>query len=79
MASHPEVQERAFYDIQTKIGSKRLPNLQDRGALPFIDCIIQEVHRMHPPVPLVPHSNTQEEQHGDYRIPKKAWVLANTW
>ncbi|KAK0224205.1 cytochrome P450 [Armillaria fumosa] len=79
MASHPEVQERAFDEIQTKIGPKRLPNLQDRDTLPFIDCIIQEVHRMYPPVPLVVHSNTQEEQYGDYRIPKKAWVLANTW
>lgn len=79
MAGNPEVQERAFDDIQTKIGPKRLPNLQDRDALPFIDCIIQEVHRMYPAVPLITHSNTQEEQYGDYRIPKKAWVLANAW
>ncbi|KAK0460550.1 cytochrome P450 [Desarmillaria tabescens] len=79
MANHPEIQQRAFDEIQTIIGSERLPNLQQRDSLPFIDCIIQEVHRMYPPIPLMPHSNVQEEKYNGYRIPKKSWVMANVW
>ncbi|KAK0484417.1 hypothetical protein IW261DRAFT_1330613, partial [Armillaria novae-zelandiae] len=64
-------------EIQAKIG-KRWPNPQDRDALPFIDINIQEVHRMYPPIPLITHSNTQEEHYENYRIPQKAWVIGNT-
>lgn len=79
MVNHPEIQRRAFEEIRAKLGSGQLPTLGQRDSFPFLDCIIQEVHRMYPPIPLIPHSNIHEEQYNGYRIPKKSWVMANVW
>ncbi|PBK86351.1 cytochrome P450 [Armillaria gallica] len=79
MVNHPEIQRRAFEEIRAKLGSGQLPNIRQRDSFPFLDCIIQEVHRMYPPIPLIPHSNTHEERYNGYRIPKKSWVMANVW
>ncbi|KAI0919563.1 hypothetical protein AcW1_003214 [Taiwanofungus camphoratus] len=79
IALHPEVQRRAFEEISAVVGNDRLPDLQDRDSLPYIDCLIQEVHRFNPAIPLVTHSNTVEEEYLDYRIPKKTWIMANVW
>ncbi|KAL4262834.1 cytochrome P450 family protein [Pleurotus pulmonarius] len=75
----PDIQERAFSEISSVVGLGRLPGLQDYDALPYINCIIQEVHRYHPVVPLVTHSNRSEENCIGWRIPKKSWVFANVW
>lgn len=45
MALHPEVVKRAQAEIDQAIGSERLPTLEDRGKLPYIDCIVREVYR----------------------------------
>lgn len=79
MTHHPEMQERAFEEIRNAVGHDALPTIRDRDKLRYIDCIIQEVHRMDPVVPLVPHSNTTETEYSGYRIPKKSWVMANVW
>ena len=45
MASHPEIVKRAQAEIDEVIGSQRTPALEDRGNLPYIDCIVKEVYR----------------------------------
>ena len=52
LVMYPEVQRRAQADIDRVVGSERLPNFDDRPALPYIDAIIKEVLRMHPPLPI---------------------------
>lgn len=42
---HPEVVRKAQKEIDEIIGSEHLPNLEDRADLPYIECIIKEVHR----------------------------------
>ncbi|KAI0759412.1 cytochrome P450 [Trametes elegans] len=79
MLHHPDVQRRAYEELLNVVGTTRLPGMQDRTALPYIEGIIQEVHRFSPPVPLSPHSNWKEDEYLGYRIPRKTWVLANIW
>lgn len=45
MARHPQVAKKAQTEIDEVIGNGRLPTLQDREALPYIDCILKEVFR----------------------------------
>ena len=79
MARHPEVQERAFREISSIVDKDRLPDLKDMPALPYVDAIIQEVHRFNPAIPLVTHAPMAEDSYMGYRIPKKAWTMANVW
>ena len=45
MALHPEVQKKAQEEIDAVVGTERLPTFDDRSNLPYIDCIMKEVHR----------------------------------
>ncbi|KAJ7127113.1 cytochrome P450 [Mycena epipterygia] len=79
LSRHPEIQERAFHEISTVVGTSRLPDLTDRKSLPYINAIIQEIHRFNPAVPLVTHGNSQEDDYNGMRIPKKTWIMGNIW
>lgn len=45
MVLHPHVLDKAQAEIDRVIGSERLPELDDREALPYVDCIVKEVYR----------------------------------
>lgn len=46
MVRHPEVVEQAQAEIDRIVGGERLPTLEDRSQLPFIDCILKETLRL---------------------------------
>ena len=52
MVLHPDVQKKAQAEIDSVIGTDRLPVYGDRPKLPFIEAIMKEVLRWYPPVPL---------------------------
>ena len=52
MAKYPHVQKRAQAEIDRVVGNDRLPLVQDRQQLPFVDAIMSEVLRWKPAVPL---------------------------
>ncbi|EJD39017.1 cytochrome P450 [Auricularia subglabra TFB-10046 SS5] len=82
LALHPEVQLRAQREIDVVTLGERLPTLDDRGRLPYIDAIIKEVLRWHPTVNLataVPHISTEDDTYRGYFIPKGSIVVPNVW
>ena len=79
LARHPDVQKRAYAEIESVVGSDRLPDLRDKERLVYVDCLIKEAHRYNPMVPLVPRSNMQEDEYIGYRVPKDTWVMVNLW
>ncbi|KAJ2932202.1 hypothetical protein H1R20_g4910, partial [Candolleomyces eurysporus] len=46
LANHPEVQTKAQEEIDTVIGTDRLPLLTDREALPYVHAIVKEAFRI---------------------------------
>lgn len=52
MALHPELVKWAQAEIDSVISSDRIPNLEDKPLLPFVDAFIQEAMRIFPPLPL---------------------------
>lgn len=49
---NPEVQRKAQVEIDSVIGSDRLPNMSDQDSLPYVNAIIQEVVRWQPVTPI---------------------------
>jgi cytochrome P450 len=48
--------------------------------LPYLQAVIKEVLRLHPPGPLLPHMATEDGVDlSGYRVPKGTQVLVNTW
>ncbi|PAV15713.1 cytochrome P450 [Pyrrhoderma noxium] len=80
MTRHPEFVERAQNEIDSVLGSERLPNLDDRPNLPFVECVLKEVYRFNPPLPLaIPHSNYKEDTYRGCTIPQGSMVIPNIW
>lgn len=45
MVLHPEVFRNAQEEVHSIIGKNRLPTLEDRPSLPYIECILKETYR----------------------------------
>ena len=41
----PEVMKKAQAEIDLVIGPGRLPELDDRRSLPYLECVLKEVYR----------------------------------
>ncbi|OSD02803.1 cytochrome P450 [Trametes coccinea BRFM310] len=80
MVLHPQVLQRAQEEIDMVVGSKRLPDFDDRENLPYVEAIFQEVLRWRPVVPLgIPHSTMEDDTYDGMFIPKGTMVFANAW
>ncbi|KAG1733188.1 cytochrome P450 [Suillus paluster] len=80
MVSYPDVQRRAQTEIDSVIGSDRLPMFEDRASLPYVESVLRETFRWHPVAPLgIPHAISSDDIYDGYFIPKGATVICNTW
>jgi hypothetical protein len=52
MSRFPDVQRQAQEEIDRVIGGGRLPTLADRGRLPYVSALLNEVYRWRPVVTL---------------------------
>lgn len=52
MMLNPGVQRRAQAELDTVVGTSRLPTIEDRPKLPYIDAVVKEALRWNPVVPL---------------------------
>ena len=46
MVLHPEVLEKAQDEMDTVVGTERLPEWDDRESLPYLECILKEILRL---------------------------------
>ncbi|KAI0394539.1 putative cytochrome P450 oxidoreductase OrdA-like protein [Xylariaceae sp. FL0594] len=80
MAIYPEVQKRAQEEIDRVVGTDRLPTLDDREKLPYVDAVVKETLRWHPVAPMgLPHQSTEDDTLNGYFIPKGSMVFANVY
>ncbi|RXW19089.1 hypothetical protein EST38_g6769 [Candolleomyces aberdarensis] len=80
LAMHPEVQEKAQKELESVIGSGRLPTLNDQKSLPYISAIVKEISRWHTVAPIgLPHVTAEDDEYNGYFIPKGTYVMANSW
>ncbi|KAL4252089.1 cytochrome P450 family protein [Abortiporus biennis] len=78
MVLHPHVQQKAQAEIDRVIGRNRLPDFSDFEALPYINCVVQEVLRWQTPAPLgLPHSVRKDDEYRGMRIPRGSVIIAN--
>ncbi|GJE86539.1 cytochrome P450 [Phanerochaete sordida] len=80
MVLFPHVQKCAQAEIDSVIGSDRLPTFADRPNLPYVEGVFKEALRWHPIGPLgLPHRLTQDDVYEGYLLPKGTLLIANIW
>jgi hypothetical protein len=80
MTIFPDAQKKAQQEIDTVVGSKRLPNYDDWDSLPYTEALLREVLRWRPVLPLgVAHAITEDDVFKGHLIPKGSVIMTNVW
>uniref|UniRef100_P9WEI5 Cytochrome P450 monooxygenase claT n=1 Tax=Ampulloclitocybe clavipes TaxID=56467 RepID=CLAT_AMPCV len=80
MILHPEVQKKAQNEVDAVVGRDRLPTLDDRARLPYVECVLKECLRWGTPVPLtIPHRLSQVDEYNGHILPEGTLCVANIW
>ncbi|KXN89187.1 O-methylsterigmatocystin oxidoreductase [Leucoagaricus sp. SymC.cos] len=80
MCLHPEIQKKGQEELDSVLLGKRLPDLDDRPSLPYVNAIAKEAIRWHPVLPLgVPHMTTDDDEFNGWFIPKGTIVIGSAW
>ena len=77
---NPSCMSRAREELDQVIGSKEQVEESDIGQLKYLQAIVKETFRLHPPAPfLLPHLAETTTQVRGYTVPKGARLLVNVW
>ncbi|XP_042074196.1 cytochrome P450 1B1-like [Haplochromis burtoni] len=80
LAKHPEIQTTLHELIDNVVGRNRLPSVEDRQHLAYLDAFIYETMRYTSFVPVtIPHSTTSDVTVSGLTIPKDTVVFINQW
>jgi len=75
LREYPDIQEKLFREIESKLGLEKVPTEEDLSQLTYLDCFINEVLRLHPPVTVLGTREAVEDvPYKDQIIPKGARV-----
>lgn len=76
----PRIMKKVQEEIRTIIGVKSKIEAEDIQKMEYMQCVIKESLRLHPPVPLlVPRETTTDVEIEGYHIPSKTRVFVNAW
>ncbi|KAK7449241.1 hypothetical protein VKT23_013386 [Stygiomarasmius scandens] len=80
MILYPEIQAKAQAELDTVVGNQRLPSMDDRAHLPYLNAILLELYRWHIVLPTaIPHLSTEDLVYDSYLIPKNSIIFPNVW
>lgn len=80
MTLYPDTQALAQVELDSTLGPDRLPTLQDRERLPYLDALVKEVLRWGCVAPqAIAHVVREDDIHEGYFIPKGSFIIPNVW
>ncbi|KAJ3546252.1 hypothetical protein NM688_g5535 [Phlebia brevispora] len=80
MLAAPHVQRKAQAELDSVVGTDRLPTVEDLPSLPFVQAIYLEAMRWMPVLPLgVPRRAIADDEYKGYHIPAGTIIMMNIW
>uniref|UniRef100_A0A4W5PLP8 Cytochrome P450, family 1, subfamily C, polypeptide 2 n=1 Tax=Hucho hucho TaxID=62062 RepID=A0A4W5PLP8_9TELE len=80
LVKYPNIQTKLQEQIDKVVGRDRLPCIEDKASLAYLDAVIYETMRYTSFVPLtIPHSTTSDVTIEGFHIPKDTVVFINQW
>ncbi|ESQ32913.1 hypothetical protein EUTSA_v10004040mg [Eutrema salsugineum] len=77
--NHPKILEKLREEIDSVVGKTRLIQETDLPKLPYLQAVIKESLRLHPPGALLPREFEQECKIGGFYIPKGTPLVINAY
>ncbi|CAH9078605.1 unnamed protein product [Cuscuta europaea] len=81
MVLHPEIQSKAQSEIDNVVGKNRAVSDSDLPNLPYLNAIVKETLRIHPPGPLLSWARLaiHDTRVGDHWVPAGTTAMVNMW
>lgn len=77
---HPESMNQAKAELHRAVGLTQKLEESDVEQLPYLQAVVKETLRLHPPIPfLVPRRAMEDTEFMDYHIPENTQVFVNAW
>ncbi|KAL5988190.1 hypothetical protein ACLOJK_035953 [Asimina triloba] len=77
---HPNAMAKARAELTQTIGSERQVQESDIARLPYMQAVVKETLRLHPPVPLlIPRKAESSVRICGHTVPKGAQLFVNVW
>lgn len=77
---NPIAMKKAQEEVRRVVGNKEKVEEKDILKMEYLQCVIKETLRLHPPGPLLlPRESSEHVKVGDYDIPPKTRLLINVW
>eukprot|EP01018_Ginkgo_biloba_P005297 Gb_04401 [translate_table: standard] len=77
---NPDLMKKAQKEIETVVGKDRRVKESDLPNVEYLQCLVKETLRLHPPVPLLPpHFSMESCTVGEYHLPPMTRLLVNVW
>ncbi|KAJ7524078.1 hypothetical protein O6H91_18G076700 [Diphasiastrum complanatum] len=80
LIASPHTLRKAQQEIDNVVGTERLMEESDIDKLPYLQAVVKETLRLHPPVPITnPHLNEAPATLAGYNLPANCMVFVNIW
>ncbi|KAF9593738.1 hypothetical protein IFM89_024742 [Coptis chinensis] len=77
---NPGVMRKVQEELDQVVGQNKCIEESKIGDLHYLQAVLKETLRLHPPVPLlVPHRAMEDTKFMSYSIPKDTQILVNVW
>ncbi|KAL0733078.1 hypothetical protein Bca4012_009288 [Brassica carinata] len=77
--NNPIIAERLREEVDSVVGKSRLIQETDLPNLPYLQAVIKEALRLHPPAPIIPREFNQGCTVGGFFVPEKTTLLVNVY
>lgn len=78
LTAHPEAMKRVQDELEKIVGHDQIVQESDLPNLPFLQAVVKEVLRLHPPVALaLPRESTRESDLLGYHLPARTQLIFN--
>lgn len=79
LIKNPHIMKKLQEELEKVVGLNRMVEESDLSNLKYLEMVIKESLRMHPPVPLIPRECIQDCNINGYHIPEKSRIVINAW
>ena len=79
LINHPNAYNKVREEIKYVVGNARLVEELDVQSLPYLQAVVKEALRLHPPVPIVVRECRQDCKIKEFDIPEKTVVAINAY
>ena len=80
LIKNPNTMKKVQKELETKVGMERMVEESDLEGLDYLNMVVKEILRLHPPGPLlIPHAAMEDCTIDGFHIPKNAHIVVNAW